>query len=164
MVFDHFYQQWYNSQHPSNPMPDPHSLFPCYIHAPTCTDFTIPSYLSQLHPYQSSIISRLRFNRARLNQSLYKRARVQSDICSTCQNNTIETVEHVIMRCPRYDAIRFRCFFDLSAIAHLPPLSSSFVFPFLLCCFPSHIPKSIHARLIARISLFLNELQRLRRM
>jgi hypothetical protein len=164
MVFDHFYQQWYYSQHPSNPFPDPHSLFPCYIHAPTCTDFSIPLYLSQLHPNLSSIISRLRFNRARLNQSLYKRAQVQSELCSTCQNNTIETVEHVVMHCPRYDLIRFQCFCDLSALTHLPPLSSSFVFPFLLCCFPSTIPIALHARLIARISLFLNQLQRARNM
>ena len=164
MVFDHFYQQWYYSQHPSNPLPDPHSLFPCYIHASTCTDFAIPLYLSQLHPHLSSIISRLRFNRARLNQSLHKRARVQSEICSTCQNNTIETVEHVLMHCPRYDLIRFRCFCDLSAITRLPPLSSSFVFPFLLCCFPSTIPKTMHARLITRISLFLNQLQHIRNM
>jgi hypothetical protein len=164
MVFDHFYQQWYISQHPSNPMPDPHSLFPCYILSPTCSDFAIPSYLSQLQPHLSSIVSRLRFNRARLNQSLYKRARVQSDICSTCQNNTIETVEHAIMHCPRYDLIRFQCFCDLAAITNLPPLSSSFVFPFLLCCFPSNIAKALHTRLIVRISLFLNQLQRARGM
>jgi hypothetical protein len=164
VVFDHFYQEWYYSQHPSNPIPDPHSLFPYYIHAPTCSDFSIPLYLSQLHPHLSSIVSRLRFNRARLNHSLYKRARVQSDICPTCQNNTIETVEHVVMHCPRYDLIRFQCFCDLSALTQLPPLTSSFVFPFLLCCFPSTIPPALHARLIARISLFLDQLQRARDM
>ena len=164
MVFDHFYQQRYYSQHPSNPMSAPHSLFPCYIHSPTCTDFTVPLYLSQLHPHFSSIISRLRFNRARLNQSLHKRAHVQSEMCSTCLSNTIETVEHVIMLCPRYDSIRFRCFCDLSAMTCLPLISSSFVFPFLLCCFPSVIPKALHARLIARISLFLHQLQRMRNM
>ena len=158
MVFDHFYQQWYHSQHPSNPRPKPHSLFPCYIHSPTCTDFTMPLYLSQLHHHLSSIISRLRFNRARLNQSLHKRAQIQSEICSSCLNNTIETVEHVVMRCPRYDSIRFRCFCDLSAMTRLPPISSSFVFPFLLCCFPSVIPKALHACLIARIFLFLYQL------
>ena len=68
------------------------------------------------------------------------------------------------MRCPRYDLIRFQCFCDLSTITRLPPLSSSFVFPFLLCCFPSTIPKAMHARLVTRISLFLNQLQRIRSM
>ena len=126
IVFDHFYQEWYYSQHPSNPIPDPHSLFPYYIHAPTCSDFSIPLYLSQLHPHLSSIVSRLRFNRARLNHSLYKRARVQSDICPTCQNNTVETVEHVVMHCPRYDLIRFQC---LLIFLLSPPL---LFFPF--CC------------------------------
>ena len=164
MVFNHFYQQWYTSQHPSNPHPDPHSLFPCYIHAPSCTDIPIPSYLSQLHPSLSSIVSRLRFNRARLNQSLFKRTCIDTDICSTCGNNTVETVEHVLMWCPRYDSIRFHCFCDLSAITGIPPLRSSFVFPFLLCCFPASIPESMHARLISRISLFLKQLQHMRDM
>jgi hypothetical protein len=164
MVFNRFYQQWYISQHPSNPHPEPHSLFPCYIHAPTCTDISIPQYLAQLHPLLSSVISRLRFNRARLNHSLYKRTRADTDICSTCENNTIETVEHVIMWCPRYDSIRFHCFCDLSSITGLPPLTSSFVFPFLLCCFPASIPKSMHARLITRIGIFLQQLQRMRDM
>jgi hypothetical protein len=164
MVFDNFYHRWYQAQHLSNPMPQPHSLFPCYMLSSTCTDFSIPSYLAQLHPRLSSIISRLRFNRAKLNHSLHKRARVQTDTCPTCRNNTIETVEHVIMHCPRYDNIRFQCYCDLSAITKLPPISSSFVFPFLLCSFPPSIPKSLHPRLIARIALFLSKLQHMRNM
>ena len=84
IVFERFYEMWYNSQHPSNPGADPHSLFPCYITHPTSPDMNSPLYLSCLKPPLASIISRLRLNRSKLNQSLHKRARASSNECPTC--------------------------------------------------------------------------------
>ena len=164
MVFGHFYHVWYTSQHPSNPHADPHSLFPCYLHMSTCTNNTLPTYLTTLHPSLSSTISRLRFNRSRINQSLHKRACVTTDVCSTCQNNTSETVEHILMHCPRYDQLRFHLFCELSCLLKSPPLSSSFPFPFLLCVFPDSVPKAMHTCLMHRIACFLNQVRKIRDM
>lgn len=164
VVFGHFYHVWYMSQHPSNPLADPHSLFPCYRHLPSCNTSTLPLYLSILSPSLSSIISRLRFNRSRINQSLYKRSCISTDKCPTCPNNITETVEHVLMQCPTYDQLRLHLFFDLASLLKCPPLSSSFPFPFLLCVFPDSVPKTMHARLVHRIASFLNEVRRLRDM
>jgi hypothetical protein len=164
MVFSHFYHVWYTSQHPSNPYADAHSLFPCYINTHTCPNGSLPLYLTALSPDMSSTISRLRFNRSRLNQSLLKRACVHSDECSTCKNNIKETVEHVLMRCPRYDQPRFSLFCHLSSILKCPPLTSSFPFPFLLCEFPNSVPKSMHVQLVHRIAVFLNQVRRIRDM
>ena len=161
-VFNHFYAHWYQSQHPSAPQPDPHSLFPCYIDKPICTNTSIPSYLSTLSPTTASIVSRLRFNRARLNQSMHKRKRSVTPMCTTC--NTMETVEHVVMQCPRYDIIRFQCLCALASHTEQPPLRSSFPYPFLLCEIPSSIPKSQHHVYIHIISSFLLQLQRMRDM
>ena len=113
------------------------------------TDTSFPSYFRVLSPSVASIVSRLRFNRARLNQSLNKRRVSASDKCPTC-GDVVETVEHVVMFCPRYDVLRFRCFCDLAAITKQPPLSSSFRFPFLLCSFPSTVINP-HATQLMRI-------------
>jgi len=164
VVFGHFYHTWYTSQHPSNPIAEPHSLFPCYMQMSACHNNTLPLYLSILVPSLSSVISRLRFNRSRINQSLHKRSCIDTDKCPTCPNNITETVEHVVMKCPAYDQLRFDLFFDLATLLKCPPLSSSFPFPFLLCVFPDSVPKSMHARLIHRIAAFLNEVRRLRNM
>lgn len=164
IAFQRFYQTWFNAQHPSNPHADPHSLFRCYMTIPTCTDVRIPRYLSVLSLTLSSILSRLRFNRSRLNHSLHKRACVPSSQCSTCLNNTPETVEHVLMRCSRYDKQRFELFCDLYCLLKLPPVSSSVPFPFLLCSFPSSVPKSMHVHLIHLISSFLNKVRSMRDM
>ena len=165
-VFNRFYTQWHQAQHPSAPDPDPHSLFPCYIHKPVYTDTSIriPSYLHgrTLHPDTSSIVSRLRFNRARLNQSLHKRRCSITPMCTTC--NTPETVEHVVMDCPRYDAIRFNCLCALSSITKQPPLRSSYPFPFLLCELPPSIPIAQHIMYIDIIAPFIHKLQRMRNM
>ena len=162
-VFNRFYTQWYQAQQPTAPQPDPHSLFPCYINKTICTDTSIPSYLQILHPNTSSIVSRLRFNRARLNQSLHKRSRSITSMCATCIN-TPETVEHVVMQCPRYDTIRFQCLCALSSHTKQPPLRSFYPFPFLLCDIPPSIPKQQHHMYIQIISVFLSKLQRMRNM
>ena len=164
IVFQRFYQSWFNAQHPSNPDADPHSLFSCYMSLSTCSDTRIPRYLSILSPTLSSTISRLRFNRARLNQSLHKRASAPSTECSTCLHNTPETVEHVLMHCPRYDKPRFELFCHLSRLLKVDPLTSSFSFPFLLCSFPANISNMLHARIIHHIALFLNQVRSLRNM
>ena len=164
IVFQQFYQTWFNAQHPSNPNADPHSLFSCYMSSPTCSDIRIPRYLSILNPILSSTISRLRFNRARLNQSLDKRACSPSTECSTCLHNTPETVEHVLMHCPRYDKPRFDLFCHLSHLLKVAPLTSSFPFPFLLCSFPSNIPNMLHAQIIHHIASFLNQVRSIRNM
>ena len=164
IVFSHFYRTWYSLQHPSNPSADPHSLFPCYMNMPTCSNSTLPLYLTVLSPDMSSTVSRLRFNRSRLNQSLLKRACVHSGECSTCKNNITETVEHVLMHCSRYDQQRFALFCHLSSLLKCPPLTSSFPFPFLLCEFPASVPKSMHVVLVHRIAVFLNQVRRIRDM
>jgi hypothetical protein len=151
MVFQKFYEDWYTTQHHSYHMPDPHSLFRCYANRPVCPNTYLPLYLTALMPPDASIISRLRFNRSRLNQSLYKRHRANTDKCSTCPN-TVETVEHVVMSCPRYDKYRFKCFWLLSKITNQVPLSSSFPFPFLLGSFPDGFSTTQQQKLIATIS------------
>ena len=161
MVFGHFYHVWYTSQHPSNPLTARLPLFPCYLHMPSCNNNTLPLYLTALHPSVASTISRLRFNRSRINQSLYMRSCNSTDVCPTCQNNTTETVEHVLMRCPRYDHLRLSLFFDLSFLLKCAPLSSSFPFPFLVCVFPDSIPKVVQVRLIYRMACFLNQVREL---
>ena len=161
-VFNQFYTQWYQAQHPSAPQPDPHSLFPYYNNKPICTDTSIPSYLHTLTPNTSSIVSRLRFNRARLNQSLHKRSCAITPMCATC--NTPETVQHVVMECPRYDDIRYQCLCALSSHLKRPPLRSSFPFPFLLCEIPLSIPACQHHIYIHIIASFLSKLQRRRNM
>ena len=109
------------------------------------------------------MLSRLRFNRSRLNQSLHKRHCAVTDKCPTCPDQ-VETVEHVVMSCPRYGALRFVCFCKLSAINKSPPLSSSFPFPFLLCSFPSHVINAHCAQFVRIISSFLSSVRRLRDM
>ena len=124
---------------------------------------SLTSSLHLLSPSDASIVSRLRFNRARLNQSLHKRHVSPTNKCPTCPD-VVETVEHVVMSCPRYDALRFHCFCALSAITKQPPLSCSFPFPFLLCSFPDSVIK-VHANQFVRIiSSFLSSVQRVRDM
>ena len=160
-VFDQFYRHWFATQHPSFIAPEPHSLFPCYINYPCCPEKTLPLYLTTLPPSEASTIARLRFNRSRLNQSLFKRHRSDTDKCPTCPN-VIETVEHVLMACPRYDKQRFECFYSLSAIANKPLLSHVFPLPFLLCSFP---PATANPQqLIHAISNFLRSVRRIRDM
>ena len=74
------------------------------------------------------------------------------------------TDEHVLMRCPRYDQQRFSLFCYLSSVLKCPPLTSSFLFPFLLCEFPVSVPKPMHIRLVHRIADFLNQVRRIRDM
>ena len=164
-VFSRFYDVWHLSQHPSTRTSpdDTHSLFPCYAAMRVMSNTSLPSYLHLLSPSDASIVSRLRFNRARLNQSLHKRHVSPTDKCPTCPG-IVETVEHVLMSCPRYDALRFRCFCALSAITTQPPLSYSFPFPFLLCSFPDSVIKAHANQFVHIISSFLSSVQRMRNM
>jgi len=164
-VFNHFYHVWYTSQHPNTrTSPDnTHSLFPCYVSMRVMTNTDLPSYFRLLSPSDASVISRLRFNRARLNQSLNKRRVSPTDKCPTCLD-VVETVEHVVMYCPRYDALRFSCFCSLAAITKQPPLTSSFPFPFLLCSFPSDVINAHSNQFVRIISNFLSSVRRMRDM
>ena len=164
-VFNHFYHTWHHSQHPSTRQShlETHSLFSCYASMSSLPNTSLPSYLSLLSPSDASVLSRLRFNRSRLNQSLHKRRCAVTDKCPTCPDQ-IETVEHVVMSCPRYDVLRFVCFCKLSAINKLPPLSSSFPFPFLLCCFPLNVVNAHCNQFVRIISSFLTSVRRLRDM
>ena len=162
-VFNLFYTKWHQQQHPTTINAEPHSLFPYYINTPTYTNTPIPTYLHTLTPKMSSAVSRLRFNRARLNQSLHKRKCSLTPMCNTCET-TPETVEHVVMQCPRYDDIRYRCLCSLSSITKQPPLRSSFPFPYLLCEIPLSVPKNHHHVLISIIATYLSQLQRRRNM
>ena len=164
-VFNQYYHVWYSSQHPNTrTSPDnTHSLFSCYVAMDVMSDTSLPSYLRLLSPSNASVVSRLRFNRARLNQSLNKRRVSSTNKCPTCPD-VIETVEHVVMSCPRYDSIRFSCFCALAAITKKPPLSWSFPFPFLLCCFPSDVINAHSIQFVQIISTFLSAVRRLRDM
>jgi len=56
--------------------------------------------------------ARLRFNRCALNQSLHKRALADSPLCAhpPCRRAQIEeTVDHALLRCPRYSKARAAC-------------------------------------------------------
>ena len=162
-VFKCFYHTWYTSQHPSTRRreKDTHSLFTCYKLFPVLRDTTLPSYFHLLSPSDASVISRLRFNRARLNQSLHYRHVLTTDKCPTCPD-VRETVEHVVMSCPRYDAIRFKCFHRLASITNKPPLSSSFAFPFLLCSFPPNTHTTHCNQYIRIISSFHSSMRQMR--
>jgi Reverse transcriptase (RNA-dependent DNA polymerase)/Endonuclease-reverse transcriptase len=164
-VFNKFYRVWYSSQHPStrNSPNDTHSLFTCYLSMRVIKDTSLPSYFRLLSPSNASVISRLRFNRSRLNQSLHYRRVLTTNKCPTCPDE-IETVEHVVMSCPRYDVARFACFRSLFAITKLPPLSSSFPFPFLLCSFPSRLTNNQCNQCVRVISTFLSCVRRIRDM
>ena len=124
---------------------------------------SLPLYFHLLSPADASVLSRLRFNRARLNQLLNKRRVSPTDKCPTCPD-VVETVEHVVMSCPRYDVLRFRCFCALAAISKQPALSSSFPFPFLLCSFPDSVIKAHANQFVCIISTFLSSVQRVRDM
>ena len=161
LQFDIFYRHWYAPQHPTFIAPEPHSLFPCYINSPSCPGTTLPLYLTTLPPAEASTISRLRFNRSRLNQSLFKRHRSHTDKCATCPD-TSETVEHVLLTCPRYDRLRFECFCALSSITKSPPISTMFPLPFMLCSFDPATANQ--QQLIRTISVFLRSVRRVRDM
>ena len=137
----------------------------CFDVMKTSQIFLTHSFLGTCHPFLHTFInnmSRLRFNRAKLNQSLFKRHRALSQFCPTCEDDVVETVEHVVMHCPRYDVSRFNCFCELHHITGFPPLLSSFPFPFLLGVFPRTVSVTVHQRLLNCISMFLNKVQRMR--
>jgi hypothetical protein len=159
-VFNHFYKQWHTSQY--NSPADQHSLFPCYKNLMQVKN-ELPLYLTVLSPSDASTLARLRFNRSKLNQTLFKRHRSNTDKCPSCPD-TVETVEHVLMFCPRYDKYRFNCLCTLSSIVNKPPLVSMFPFPFLLCSFPDPITKSQQQQIISVISSFLRNVSRVRNM
>jgi len=164
-VFNQFYQVWYSSQHPNTrtSLDNTHSLFPCYVSMRVMSDTSLPSYFRLLSPSDASVVSRLRFNRARLNQSLNKRRVSSTNKCPTCPD-VVETVEHIVMSCPRYDKLRFDCFCKLAAITKQPPLSSSFRFPFLLCSFPSDVINTQSTQFVRIISCFLSSVRHMRDM
>jgi hypothetical protein len=84
-----------------------------------------------------------------------------SDKCPTCVD-AVETVQHIVMSCPRFDTLRFRCFCDLASVSKHPPLSSSFPFPFLLCSFPPHVINRQAIQFTRIIGSFLSAVQRVR--
>ena len=82
-IFNSYYSEWYSQV-------DKHSLHIFYPDASPPDIHHLPSYFLHNNFKISQFFSRLRFNRACLNQSLYQRARVPSPCCSFCANNTIE--------------------------------------------------------------------------
>ncbi|XP_048015377.1 uncharacterized protein LOC125247880 [Megalobrama amblycephala] len=63
---------------------------------------------------EESIISRLRFGHTALNSTLNKIGKHQTGACEYC--NQEETVEHVIMKCPKYNSERRVLIFNLKRI------------------------------------------------
>jgi hypothetical protein len=59
------------------------------------------------------IRTRLRFDRARLNRSLFVRKLVDSPLCD-CDMSCDETVEHVLLECSHYDPDRQACEADMA--------------------------------------------------
>ena len=59
--------------------------------------------------------ARLRFNQARLNQSLHMRHLTASPFCDTCPD-VEETPAHVLLDCPRYTVARRSCSLHLESL------------------------------------------------
>jgi len=125
-VFNYFYNKWYlsipkHSLHPYYPSPIPPSIK------------SLPLYFMYHNSIISTFISRLRFDRACLNVSLFKRHRSVTNCCPFCPN-VPETVHHIIMICPKYMSLRSRLAFHFLTynisitflnIMNAPPLSLS---------------------------------------
>jgi hypothetical protein len=127
-VYNQFYNIWYN-------MNDRHSLHPYYTSSIPPSIHTFPSYFYYDNPFISAFRSRLRFNRARLNASLFRRACVPSPNCPYCLNSPqVETVEHVICVCIKYDMLRQQCTRQLASYG-IP-----FSFNNILCSPPDNKP------------------------
>ena len=111
-VFNRFYHDWKLDQSTAL-IGNTHSLLPFYKDIPTLEPTKLPSYLKVLNTTDATTMARLRFNRARLNQSLHHRSRSDTDMCPTC-GNANESVEHILMHCPRYAKARYDCQVALS--------------------------------------------------
>lgn len=73
----------------------------------------LPPYLKHDGRVMASHRARLRLNRAKLNSSLAERRLVDDEFCDHCQDDPDsipqeETVEHVLIYCPRYKVARSR--------------------------------------------------------
>ena len=164
-VFDRFFDRWWRAQHPlTAAVPDPHSLFQCYLHCdhtrPLTCHQSLPIHFTMLSTHQATTLSRLRFNRSRLNQSLHSRHLSSTDICPKC-NRSSETVEHVLLQCPAYNNIRSDCTRALTFLLGRPPSLSVF-----LGSFPPSVSSSSRVARIALsfVSTFVERIRSLRHM
>jgi hypothetical protein len=69
------------------------------------TEFSTELYHVHDPPAASKLRARLRLNVSKNNEALFKRKFIETDQCPTC-TNIIESREHVLLDCPRYDGIR----------------------------------------------------------
>ncbi len=110
---------------------------------------SIPSYLTLFSPYDASIISRLRVNRSRLNQSPFKHHRASTNMSSTCLVLVMMLLVFLVF---------------VRALTKLSPLSSSFPFPFLLCSFFVNTSQAHRQQFLQIVCRFLRSVYRLRQM
>jgi hypothetical protein len=103
----------------------------------------------------AAIRARLRFDRARLNHSLCRRGLSHSSHCPHCPDQP-ETVEHLLMSCPRYAAERERC------RTHLLPAGVPFLLNVILGDV-EHLARSVHIYVLEHTGIYLQTLQSLRR-
>jgi hypothetical protein len=85
----------------------------------------VPAYLARGQPADTAVRARLRFNLARLNQSLHRRNLAPNPFCPHCIGHR-ETPEHVLLECPAYDRMRTAFMEEvarLTAPGPPPPLS-----------------------------------------
>ncbi len=115
-VFNEFFQRWKTDQ-TRTLIGREHSLLACYRHVQTVDPTRLSSYLKVLSAGDAIHMARLRFNRARLNQSLHKRARSSTDKCPHCPTE-VESPEHLLLHCPRYAKARYDCHVAISH--HMP--------------------------------------------
>jgi hypothetical protein len=115
-VFNEFFQRW-KVDHTHTLIGRQHSLWACYNTVQTVDPTRLPSYLKVLGAQDATHMARLRFNRARLNQSLHKRARSNTDKCPHCPSQ-VESPEHLLLHCPRYAKARYDCHTAISQ--HMP--------------------------------------------
>lgn len=71
-----------------------------------------------LHDERSTLClrARLRFSRSHLRSHQYRFGLVDSPVCQECKLGVDETVEHVVLECPKYDGPRRRLSEALSAL------------------------------------------------
>ena len=158
-VFNDFFQHW-KTNHTKTLIGGEHSLLTCYQHAQTVDPTRLPSYLKVLNAGDATHMARLRFNRARLNQSLHKRARSNTDKCPHCPTE-VESPEHLLLHCPRYAKARHDCHAAISQ--HMPYHLS---LPSLLGSHDRLVSAtSLHtAPVIKLLSKFINTIRQIRSM
>jgi len=111
-VYNEMYNKWYiNNRHQPSLRPYYPSSIPPSIHK-------LPVYMYYTNSCISTFYSRLRFDRALLNEYRHRFHFIASPDCPYCPGVS-ESVNHVICVCPTYHIFRTTCISHLSSL-HIP--------------------------------------------